>query len=73
MNNDYTTLKEVDFEVEFFKEYNMKMTVQKNKIIGQINDKTLIEIEDNDNPLLNGGSGLVVENGTLVTDQVMLS
>ena len=47
--------------------------VQKNKIIGQINDKTLIEIEDNDNPLLNGGSGLVVENGTLVTDQVMLS
>ena len=51
----------------------MKMTVQKNKIIGQINDKTLIEIEDNDNPLLNGGSGLVVENGTLVTDQVMLS
>ena len=42
MNNDYTTLKEVDFEVEFFKEYNMKMTVQKNKIIGQINDKTII-------------------------------
>ena len=73
MNNDYKTLKEVDFEVEFFKEYNMKMTVQKNKIIGQINDKIIIEIEDNDNPLLNGGSGLVVENGTLVTDQITLS
>ena len=73
MNNDYTTLKEVDFEVEFFKEYNIKMTVLKNKIIGHMNNKVIIEIEDNDNPLLNGGSGLVVENGTLVTDQVMLS
>ncbi len=73
MNNDYTILKEVDFEVEFFKEYNMKMTVQKNKIIGHINDKVIIEIEDNDYPLLHGGSGLVVENGTLVTDQITIS
>ena len=46
MNNDYKILKEEEFGVEFFKEYNLKMTVIKNKIIGHINDKVIIEVED---------------------------
>ena len=73
MNNDYQILKEEEFEVEFFKEYNLKMTVIKNKIIGHINDKVIIEVEDDDSPFLKGGAGLVVDNGTLVTEQIILN
>ncbi len=73
INNDYQILKEEEFEVEFFKEYNLKMTVIKNKIIGHINDKVIIEVEDDDSPFLKGGAGLVVDNGTLVTEQIILN
>ena len=73
MNNDYQILKEKEFEVEFFKEYNLKMTVIKNKIIGHINDKVFIEVEDDHSPFLKGGAGLVVDNGTLVTEQINLN
>ena len=73
MNNDYQILKEEEFEVEFFKEYNLKMTVIKNKIIGQINDTVIIEVEDDDSPFLKGGGGLIVDNGTLVTEQIILN
>ena len=73
MNNDYKILKEEEFGVEFFKEYNLKMTVIKNKIIGHINDKVIIEVEDDDSPFLKGGAGLVVDNGTLVTEQIILN
>ena len=72
-SNDYQILKEEEFEVEFFKEYNLKMTVIKNKVIGHINDKVIIEVEDDDSPFLNGGAGLVFDNGTLVTEQIILN
>ena len=49
------------------------MTVIKNKIIGHINDKVIIEGEDDDSPFLKGGAGLVVDNGTLVTEQIILN
>ena len=42
-------------------------------IIGHINDKVLIEVEDDDSPFLKGGAGLVVDNGTLVTEQIILN
>ena len=73
MNNDYKILKEEEFGVEFFKEYNLKMTVIKNKIIGHINDKVIIEVEDDHFPFLKGGAGLVVDSGTLVTEQIILN
>jgi hypothetical protein len=49
------------------------MTVKKNKVIGHINNKVIIEVEDDDSPFLNGGAGLVVDNGTLVTEQIILN
>ena len=49
------------------------MTVIKNKIIGHINDKVIIEVEDNDSPFLKGGGGLIVDNGTLVSEQIILN
>ena len=43
------------------------------KIINESNDKIIIEIEDVDSPFLKGGAGLVVDNGTLVTEQINLN
>ena len=44
MNNDYQILKEEEFEVEFFKEYNLKMTVIKNNN-KEINNNFIIVIK----------------------------
>ena len=68
-----TILKEIDFDVEFFKEYNLKMEVNGNKIFGYVDDKLLLEVEDNNNILENGGAGLVVADGTLVSDEIIIS
>jgi hypothetical protein len=68
-----TILKEIDFDVEFFKEYNLKMEVKGNKIFGYVDDKLLLEVEDNNNILENGGAGLVVADGTLVSDEIIIS
>jgi hypothetical protein len=68
-----TILKEIDFDVEFFKEYNLKMEVKGNNIFGYVDDKLLLEVEDNNNILENGGAGLVVADGTLVSDEIIIS
>ena len=65
-------LKEIDFDVEFFKEYNLKMEVKGNTIFGYVDDNLVLEVEDN-NILENGGAGLVVADGTLVSDEIIIS
>ena len=73
MNNDYQILKEEEFEVEFFKEYNLKMVLVNNKIIGYIDNKIIIDVDDFDFPFMKGGAGLGVNNGTLVTEQIIIN
>ena len=73
MNNDYKILKEVEYKVEFFKEYNLKMKLVNNKIIGYIDNKVIIDVDDFDFPFTKGGAGLGVNSGTLVTEQIILS
>jgi len=69
----YSILKEIDFDVEFFKEYNLKMEVKGNKISGYVDDNLVLEVEDSNNILDNGGAGLVVADGTLVSDEIIIS
>ena len=69
----YSILKEIDFDVQFFKEYNLKMEVKGNKIFGYVDDNLVLEVEDNNNILENGGAGLVVVDGTLVSDEIIIS
>ena len=73
MNNEYKILKEIEFKVEFFKEYNLKMMLVNNKIIGYIDNKIIIDVDDFDFPFMKGGAGLGVNNGTLVTEQIILN
>ena len=69
----YSIFIEIDFDVEFFKEYNLKMEVKGNKISGYVDDNLVLEVEDSNNILDNGGAGLVVADGTLVSDEIIIS
>ena len=70
---NFKVLKEIDFKVDFFKEYDLKMVVKDNKISGFINNKLMIEVEDNNNILESGGSGFTVADGTLVSDEIKIN
>ena len=70
---DYKVLKKVDFNVEFFKEYSLKLEIKNNKIKGYVDQRLILEVEDNDNFIENGGSGLTVSDGTLVSEEVKIN
>ena len=70
---DFSILDEVDFNVDFFKNYQLTMKVNGNIIKGFINNDLLIEYEDKENILEDGGAGLTVSDGTLVADEIAIS
>ena len=49
------------------------MEVKGNKISGYVDDNLVLEVEDSNNILDNGGAGLVVADGTLVSDEIIIS
>ena len=63
MEYEIRTLKEIDMNFEFFKEYNLTFLANNNKLEGYIDGKLMIEVEDNDNYFEDGMIGLMVENG----------
>ena len=73
MYYELETLKEIDFNFEFFTDYKLTLEVQGNKIKGYLDGKLIIEAEDNNNILINGGAGIVTEDGTMCTDEINIS
>ena len=55
---------------EFFKEYNLTFLANNNKLEGYVDGKLMIEVEDNDNYFEDGMIGLMVENGSVRTDEI---
>ena len=49
------------------------MEVKGNTIFGYVDDNLVLEVEDNNNILENGAAGLVVADGTLVSDEIIIS
>ena len=70
---DLEVLKEVDFNFEFFKEYELSLTVSDNNLKGYINGKLLIEAKDNQNTLLDGMTGFIAEDGTISSNAISIS
>ena len=70
---DLEVLKEVDFNFEFFKEYELSLTVSDNNLKGYINGKLLIEAKDNQNTLLDGMTGFIAEDGTISSNSISIS
>tara|TARA_B100001093_G_scaffold208953_1_gene200712 strand:+ start:568 stop:789 length:222 start_codon:yes stop_codon:yes gene_type:complete len=63
-------LYEVDFNFELNKEYKLSLTVDNKEIIGQVDNKEFIKFTYENDPFLNGGISLLVESGTLFTNQI---
>ena len=63
----------IDFDFEFFTDYNLTLQVNNGHIKGYLDDKLIIEVEDKNNPLDFGGAGIVAEDGTMCTDQIRVS
>jgi hypothetical protein len=66
-------LKEVDFNFEFFTDYDLTLKVIDNKIKGYLDRKLIIEVEDKNNPFNSGGAGIVAEDGTMCTNEITVS
>ena len=66
------TLKEIDFDLEFFKDYDLKFKVDGNKLQGFVDNKLLIEVEDKSNPYEEGMIGFLTENGAIQSDSISI-
>jgi ADP-ribosylglycohydrolase len=63
-------LAEVDYAWDVFTPYVLKLQIEGNHLTGWVNDKKLVEIIDDHQPLLGGGIALVVEEGHLMAQTV---
>ena len=72
MEYDLKTLKEIDFDLEFFKDYELKFKVDGNKLQGFVDNKLLIEVEDKSNPYEEGMIGFLTENGAIQSDSISI-
>ena len=65
--------KEIDFKFEPFEEYEMRFEANNNILKGFINNKLLIEVEDKTNQFEKGMIGCIVENGTIISDEISIN
>jgi hypothetical protein len=65
-----TVLAEHPFVVELDRRYRLSLTVQGNRIVGEIDGATVADVLDNHDPLSAGGVGLIVTEGTLSSGAV---
>jgi hypothetical protein len=61
---------EQPFNVELDRPYRMVLTVQGSRIIAEIDGQQIADIVDDDDPLISGGVGLIVTEGTLSSGAV---
>ena len=66
------TLKEVDFNFEFYKDYELRFTVNGNKLSGYVDGKLLIETQDKDNSFESGMIGFSAQDGTLSSNSISI-
>ena len=72
MEYELKTLKEIDFDLEFFKDYNLKFKVKGNHLQGFVDDKLMIEVEDNENSFEQGMIGFITENGAIQSESISI-
>jgi hypothetical protein len=65
-----TVLAEQPFAVELDRPYRLTLSVQGNRIRGEIDGKSVADIVDDREPLARGGVGLIVTEGTLSSGAV---
>ena len=73
MEYSLKTLKEVDFTFNPFEKYEMCFEANNNVLKGYINNELLIEVEDKNNQFERGMIGCIVENGTIISDEISIN
>tara|TARA_B100001175_G_scaffold304726_1_gene301039 strand:- start:1102 stop:3267 length:2166 start_codon:yes stop_codon:yes gene_type:complete len=66
------TLKEVDFNFEFYKDYELRFVVKGNKLSGYVDGNLLIETQDKDNSFESGMIGFIAQDGTLSSNAISI-
>jgi hypothetical protein len=66
-------LKEIDTEMVFQKDYDLSLKVDGSNLKGYLDDKLVLEFDDLNNALTNGGIGFVVESGTQSTNEIIIN
>ena len=72
MEYELKTLNEIDFNLEYFKEYDLKFKVDGNKLQGYVDNQLLIEAEDSSNPFKEGMMGFLTENGAIQSNSISI-
>ena len=67
-----TVLSEVPFEWRFWEAYDLALAVQGDHLRGWLNGELVIDVLDAATPLTCGAIGLIVEEGFLMSDALML-
>jgi hypothetical protein len=63
-------LAEASFEWEFGGDYDLRLTVQGQTIVGSVDGREIVRAVDTDRPLTSGGIALVIEEGRMSTEEV---
>jgi hypothetical protein len=58
-------LAQASFDWKLDGEYELALSTQGARLIGRINDQTLFDVQDTNNPLLSGAIALFIEAGRL--------
>ena len=72
MEYELKTLNEIDFNLEYFKDYDLKFKVDGNKLQGYVDNQLLIEAEDSSNPFGEGMMGFLTENGAIQSNSISI-
>ena len=70
MLDELLILKETHFDFEFNKEYELSLQIKGNLLVGYVDNKQVLSFNDQLSPLTAGGISLIVESGTLFTNNV---
>lgn len=65
-----TVLAEAPFAWELGGDYALQLTVQGQTIVGAVDGKEVVRVEDTNRPLTGGGIALVIEEGRMATNAV---
>jgi hypothetical protein len=70
--DEKSVLAEVDFAWEYDQSYDLRLKVTANRLQGWIDGRLLLDVADLGSPLSGGGIALVVEEGSLAADTVLV-
>ncbi len=68
-----TVLAEADFAWNEEETISLRVSAEGNRLRGWANGQLVLDVTDNDQPLLGGGAALVCEDGSLSTDEVCVA